>query len=137
MMAIDVDKIKKIIDAKIENALGGALSDGIVDLQRRLDSGRGTNGRRYKYSSYTAKLKGKSAPVDWTDTGTLRRSIDFDILKEQGLKKGVIGLKDVRRGNTSNVEILKKLISQFPTMWGLNAKEKQNLIKSFKRNYRK
>lgn len=134
-MAIDTSKIQRIVEQKARRALGQALANGVTDLQRRLDSGTSIDGRRYKYAESTAKQKGKSAPVDWTDTGTLRRSIGFDILEKENLT-GIIGIKNLGRGRTSNLEILRSLIKRFPKMWGLSTKEKQNLIKSFFKAYR-
>lgn len=134
-MAIDVEKIERIIKQKAKRAMGQALANGTASLQSRLNQGKSTDGRRYTYSEFTAKIKGKKAPVDWTDTGTLRRSIDFDILEKENLT-GIIGIKNLGRGRTSNMEILKSLIKRFPKMWGLSKKEKQEVIETFKKAYR-
>ena len=134
--SFNLERTKTAILDRLKMATDRALSDAVADIQIRLDSGRGINGESYRYSDQTAKKKGKASPVDWADTGTLRRSIDFksEILKDK--IKGLIGVKDLPRGLTTNKVILQSLIDRFPGMWGLSKAEVNrlytNLIKYFK-----
>jgi hypothetical protein len=117
-------------------ALGRAMSDAVADIQIRLDRGVGVNGESYEYSEQTAKKKGKSKPVDWTDTGILRRSIDFLIIIKDNSVEGLIGIRDLARGKASNKVIHQSLVKRFKGLWGLSNKERTNLINNFFRYFR-
>ena len=129
-------KIAESIQKKTKKAMGLALSDAVVDIQQRIDSGVGVNGERYKYAKSTAKKKGKSSPVDWNDTGVLKRSIDFLVEIANNSIKGYIGIKNIKRGSTSNKAIHEKLNRRFPNMWGLSKTEKDNFYRNFLRYFR-
>lgn len=131
--AKSMEKIRQ----RSEKALNLALSDAVVDVVQRIDSGKGINGERYQYSDYTAKKKGKKSPVDWTDTGILKRSIDFLVEISQNSVKGFIGVKNLNRGSTSNKAIHESLNKKYPGMWGLSNTEKDNVLKNFFRYFRK
>ena len=134
--SFDAEKVKATVTQRLKSALDRTLADAIVDIQLRLDSGRGIAGQSYTYSKQTAKKKGKASPVDWSDTGRLRGSIDFITKVDQDKLTGLIGVKDLQRGKASNKIILQSLIDRFPGMWGLSkaeiAKLYSNFIKYFK-----
>lgn len=128
-----LDKVMK----RGQDALDRSLVDAIADMQVRISSGRGTDGTTYKYSKQTAEKKGKSSPVDWTDTGTLRRSIDFlTKLSKNNIIEGLIGVKDLKRGRSSNGQILRGLIEKFPKLWGLSNQEIKNLYANFNKYFK-
>jgi len=125
-----------MIVKKAKNALALAVVDLQASLQTRISKGQTITGGSYNYSQASLK-KGKNNPVNWTDTGILRRSIDNEIKLSKDSINGFIGIKDVGRGKTSNSAILGYLIDKFPGIWGLSKKEikqfKQNLLNYFKR----
>lgn len=132
----DAEKIAIKVRKRTEKAMNLALSDAVVDIQKRIDSGVGTGGERYKYSKSTAKKKGKSSPVDWTDTGILKRSIDFLSEITNNSVRGFIGIKNLKRGTTTNKAIHESLNKRFPNMWGLSKTEKDKFFKNFLRYFR-
>lgn len=127
----DAEKLKQTLRQRVETAFSKTLQSTVADIQIRLDSGRGINGESYSYSKPTAKKKGKFSPVDWSDTGTLRRSIDFSIDSDNDKLAGRIGVKDVKRGKASNKVILQSLINRFPSLWGLSKQEIANIYTNF------
>jgi len=134
----DPEKIKATVSARVKNAFDRTLSDAIVDIQTRLDAGRSITGRTYNYArdkngkeSYYMKSRHKVDPVTLSDTGTLRRSIDFVTELKQDKLEGRIGVKDLQRGKTSNSVILQSLIKRFPGLWGLSKAEIANLYNNF------
>lgn len=142
-------RINKTIEEKANKSLQVALKDGVVDLQRRLDSGTSIDGKKYQYSNGDknrankgtlqgyAKRKGKVAPVDWNLSGKLRRSIDSVVKKLQNKIQGKIGYKDLARDGTSNKVILESLIKKYPKMWALSKSEIKELINTFKREFKR
>jgi hypothetical protein len=129
------DKLDLIV-TKAKNAMALAIVDLQASLQIRISKGQTITGGKYNYSESSLK-KGKQNPVNWTDTGTLRRSIDNEIKISKDSINGFIGIKDIGRGKTSNSGILGFLIDKFPGIWGLSKTEikqfKQNLLNYFKR----
>lgn len=139
----DPQKTLDNINRKAHTALNRALADAVADIQLRLDSGKGTDGKTYNYAkkpdgspSYYMKSHNKIDPVNWSDTGTLRRSIDFMVKFADNIFTGLIGVKDLKRGRSSNGQILRGLIEKFPKLWGLSNQEIKNLYVNFNRYFK-
>lgn len=127
----------KLLQERSKKSLSLALNDAKLDLVKRINSGQGYNGKSYRYSDFYKKLSGKSDPVDWNRTGLLLRSMDFLVKVTQNKVSGLIGFKDVTRGDTSNKEILRKLVKLHRTLWGLSKTEKEKFINNFFRYFRR
>lgn len=135
-MPIDSKKVEAFLLKKVEKALLPSMILARAKLIKRIESGTSTTGRVYSYQDRTAKKKGKRRPVDWTDTGTLLRSIDFVMLKKGKGVQGLLGIQNLPRGRADNKTILQSLVKRYPNLYALTKKEIEEIKNYFFKKYK-
>jgi hypothetical protein len=130
-------RIMASIRKKSADALKVAMTNAKADLTDRLDSGISKTGKLFKYAKSTQKKKGKESPVDWIDSGQLRRAIDFKIEKNKTNLRGMLGYRNASFQGVSNKTKLDYLTQRFKGLWALSKSEIRELINTYKREFKR